>query len=298
MTEPIRKALSLPDGEISYLEWETSGPPLHFAHANGFNGETYRALLQPLADRFHIFAWDARGHGFTSLPADPARGAQWTAYRDDLLQFLERVCGELAILAGHSMGGTVSVMAAALRPACARAVVLAEPVLIPRRAWLARFWNGNPEPNLADRAAQRRDTFPSFDAALAAYRGRGAFKAWPDEMLAGYLKGGLRIDAATGEARLACAPAWEAASFRGTPFGVAHLARKIACPLTVIYGTVNSTCRDLGAATLSLEHAGTRIIKIEGASHFLPMEQPDIVRAEIARTLSSLTMTGLDPVIH
>ena len=55
-------------GEVSYLEWENSGPALHFAHANGFNAETYRRLLQPLASLFHIFALDMRGHGFTTLP--------------------------------------------------------------------------------------------------------------------------------------------------------------------------------------------------------------------------------------
>ena len=41
---------------MSTLEWENDGPALHFAHANGFNAQTYQSLLQPLSGRFHIHA--------------------------------------------------------------------------------------------------------------------------------------------------------------------------------------------------------------------------------------------------
>lgn len=287
MIDPVRKTLSLPGGEVSYLDWPANGLPLHFAHATGFNGETYRSLLAPLAGSFHIFASDARGHGFSALRADPARDANWTTYRDDLVSMLDTLGGPPIVLAGHSMGATTSLMAAAKRPARVAGVVLIEPVMVPWQAWLIshlpKSFGFHKGQNLADRAALRRDRFPSYDAVLAAYRGRGAFKSWPEEMLADYLKGGLKIDPASGEARLACAPAWEAATFRAAAYNVARLARKISCPLTVIYGTINSTCRDGGAEELSRRHPGTRIVKVDGASHFLPMENPELVREEIAR---------------
>jgi pimeloyl-ACP methyl ester carboxylesterase len=287
MTEPVRKTLSLPDGDVSYLDWPANGPPLHFAHATGFNAETYCSLLQPLAGEFHIFASDARGHGFSTLPANLQANANWTTYRDDLVHMLDAQGGPPVVLAGHSMGATTSLMAAAMRPTRVAGVVLIEPVMVPWRAWLLahlpKFLGLNKMPKLADRAALRRDRFASYEAALAAYRGRGAFKSWPEEMLADYLKGGLKIDAANGEARLACAPAWEAATFRATAYNVARLARRIACPLTVIHGTINSTCRDRGAEELSRGHPGTRVVKVDGASHFLPMEKPELVQAELAR---------------
>ena len=61
---PVRRELPQPQGAISYLEWGADDPhktPLHFAHANGFNGQTYSRILSGLSDRFHIRAWDARG---------------------------------------------------------------------------------------------------------------------------------------------------------------------------------------------------------------------------------------------
>ena len=51
--------------------------------------------------------------------------------------------------------------------------------------WLGRVpERGN---DLAAMAAKRRSIFPSFGAALASYKGRGAFKTWPDETVADYL---------------------------------------------------------------------------------------------------------------
>jgi pimeloyl-ACP methyl ester carboxylesterase len=287
MNDPVRKTLPLPDGDVSCLEWPANGPPLHFAHATGFNAETYRSLLSPLAGQFHIYASDARGHGFSTLPAVPERNASWTTYRDDLVRMLDALGGPPVVLAGHSMGATTSLMAAARRPARVAGLVLIEPVIVPWRAWLLARLPGvlrlRNMPNLADRAALRRDRFPSYEAALAAYRGRGAFKSWSEEMLEDYLKGGLKIDPATGDARLACAPAWEAATFRAAALDAAPFARRISCPLTVIYGTIGSTCRDDGAKELSRGHKDTRVVKVDGASHFLPMEKPELVRTELAR---------------
>jgi pimeloyl-ACP methyl ester carboxylesterase len=284
MTNPVRKALPLPDGAVSSLEWESGDPLFHFAHATGFNAETYRGLLDPLAGQFRVVASDARGHGFTTLPAtlDLPRG--WTVYRDDLLRILDTLNGGPAILVGHSMGATVSLMAAALQPERVRALVLVEPVMIPQR--LASTVRMSPGPNLADRAAQRRDRFASYDAALVAYTGRGAFKNWPTEVIGDYLKGGLVPDAGDDTVRLACAPAWEAATFRATPFGMARLARRVPCPIVVICGTIASTCFESEAAIFA--RAGARVVSVEGASHFLPMEQPRLVRDEIERLMAAL----------
>ena len=279
MTVPVRKSLPLPEGEVSCLDWEGAGRFLHFAHATGFNAETYRGLLTPLADWLSVTACDQRGHGFSTLPTDrPPVG--WNIYRDDLVRILERLDKGPAILAGHSMGGTVSLMVAAFRPDLVRGLVLVEPVMVPLMAQFVMRFVGRSEPNLADRAEQRRDTFPSFDAALAAYTGRGAFRSWKTDTLADYLHGGLIEDPDTHAMRLACRPSWEAATFRAAPFGRARLARRVTCPITVIYGTIASTCRDSEVAVF--KRAGARTVKVDGASHFLPMEHPEIVREEIA----------------
>jgi pimeloyl-ACP methyl ester carboxylesterase len=286
MTDPIRKELAHDGGAYSYLEWDRARPALHFAHANGFNSEVYRTLLSPLT-QFQIFASDLRGHGFTTLPTPAGIPNKWSVFGSDLNAFLNGVHPGPLVLAGHSMGAIASLMVAAHHPEHVKALVLVEPVLIPsidyytvRLRKLARL---KPlQPNLADRAERRREIFASFDEAFFAYRGRGAFQTWPEEMLRDYLHGGLISTGNGTEVRLACTPAWEAENFRSGPPGISRLARQLRCPLTLIVGE-NGTAREQEVATIMKFHRGTRLVRVPGATHFLPMERPDIVREEIER---------------
>src|SRR5580704_5079933 len=99
-------------GEMAYLDF---GPPerapdLVFLHANGFNARAYRTILAPLAKDLRILALDQRGHGATTLAIDRPR-TSWLDLKDDLLAFLTAMEIDRVALAGHSMGGTVSLFA-------------------------------------------------------------------------------------------------------------------------------------------------------------------------------------------
>lgn len=279
MNEPTRETIPLADGAVSCLAWEGSGPVLHFAHANGFNAETYCALLSPLSESFRIVASDARGHGHTTLPTPAGLQQGWTIFRDDLLAGLERIAPYGAILAGHSMGATASLMVAALRPEKVRALVLVEPVLMPEGV-------GPGDNELARRAEKRRDAFASLDEAFTLYRGRGAFKTWPDDMLRDYLTSGLE-QTNTGF-RLSCRPAWEAGDFRTTPPGVSALAGALRCPVTLIHAS-DGTASENEVAIFKKLYPATRVVTQASATHFLPMEFPELVRDEI-RKISALAV--------
>jgi pimeloyl-ACP methyl ester carboxylesterase len=286
-----RKNMTLADGEVSYLDWAADAPLLHFAHATGFNAEVYQSLLTPLQGRFHVAAADLRGHGFSTLPAVPGDQADWRTFGADLARILTQLDRGPAVLAGHSMGAITSMMVAAAHPDRVRGLVLVEPVLVPRYSrqimrvmrWLGR----TPErgSDLVTMASKRRAIFPSFEAALAAYKGRGAFKTWPDDTVADYLRGGLLPTGNGTEMRLACDPLWESSIFQHAPPGGARLASKVRCPLTVIYSPVSNTTRDREVAIIARRHGNARLVKVPETTHFLPMERPDIVQDEIARML-------------
>ena len=285
MTDPTRKTLAHEGSQFSYLEWDRSRPALHFAHANGFNCEVYRGLLSPLT-HFQIFASDMRGHGFTTLAAPLGMPDKWAVFGHDLAVFLNLIHPGPLILAGHSMGAIASLMVAAQHPERVKALVLVEPVLIPGidfTGQLRRLAGIKPQqPNLADRAARRREIYASFDEVFFAYRGRGAFQTWPEETLRDYLRGGLLPTGNGTEVRLACAPSWEAENFRSGPPGISRLARQLRCPLTLIIGE-NGTASEQEVANITRLHKPTRVVRVPGATHFLPMERPDIVREEIER---------------
>jgi pimeloyl-ACP methyl ester carboxylesterase len=283
MTEPVRRNAELGDGAMSYLAWPRSGVPVNFAHANGFNAQTYGSILSPLADDFHVFACDLRGHGFSSLPASPGLAREWMIFRDDLIAYLDRIADAPVILAGHSMGATASLMAAAAAPERVRALVLFEPVLITP---VARR-DSNPSPDLAERSLRRRHMFPSPEAALDSWRGRGIFSAWSGQMVEDYVRGGLKR-LPDGTWTLACTPAWESECFRETPMNISRFASALSCPLTIVHGTITSTSFESEIAAIVRVRPDTRVVKIEGASHFLPMEHPEILREEIGRIRQSL----------
>lgn len=289
MAELLRKNLALADGEVSYLEWEAQAPLLHFTHANGFNAETYRALLTPLQGGFRVTAADMRGHGFTTLPAVPGMQDKWAVYGTDLARVIDALePGRKVILAGHSMGAIASLMVAAAHPERVRGLVLVEPVLMPRYARqmmrLMRLVGRTPPPgsDLASMAAKRRAIFPSFEMALSAYRGRGAFKTWPAEVIADYLHGGLVSTGNGTEMRLASDPAWESANFRNAPPGIARLAGQVRCPLTLIHAG-DGTAKSREVAIVARRKRDARIVHVPGTTHFLPMERPDVVQDEIER---------------
>jgi pimeloyl-ACP methyl ester carboxylesterase len=287
---PVRRELALAEGAVSYLEWKGEGaqPALHFAHANGFNGMTYRHLLSPLASRFNIRAWDARGHGMTALPADPANHANWYVYRDDLIRFVENFAAEAGgpvLLGGHSMGGTTSLMVAAERPDLVRGLILVDPVMMPRAARLMmrlyKLTGRKGGPNaLADGAERRRNVFTDKAAMAAAYKGRGAFRTWPQEMIADYVEGGTK-PRPEGGVELACAPAWEAANFRAHGHDTWDALARLKVPLTLIYAGEGSTCRAPAPQLLGESDPKATLLRLGQATHFLPMEFPDIVRREM-----------------
>lgn len=288
MSQPERHTLALSDGNISYLEWTGGGPTLHFAHATGFNAETYAPLLTPLSARMRILASDARGHGFSTLRTAPRLARDWKIFRADLARFLEAAAAGPVILAGHSMGATVSAMIAALWPDRVKGLILLEPVLVPKILHFVRWVPLRPPSmDLASRAERRRTTFASFDAARVSYLGRGAFRTWPEEFLVAYLKGGLIPTGNGSEMRLACAPSWEAQTFRSTPIGAVGLARRIRCPVTLLYAE-HSTPPESECRAFARRHGNTRLIKVPGTTHFLPMERPDLVREEIERLAQPL----------
>ncbi len=290
---PQRKMFALPDGDLSYLDWGAppGAPRVVMSNANGFNAHTYRHLLTPLCGQLHIQAVDARGHGFSTATADPDAPLSWNTFRDDLIRFLEAGTRP-ALLVGHSLGATTSLLLAEARPDLVSGVLAVEPVIQPYlRAWgmrIKRLLHVPHQANgLVEGAAKRRAVFADREAVFKSYKGRGAFRSWPDQVLRDYITGGTR-DSKDGQVELACAPAWEAHVFRSSGTYIWDRLARIKAPITIIHGNVFSTCSEPVTQRMARLHPSAKIILVDGASHFLPMEFPEIVRENILR------MSGID----
>jgi pimeloyl-ACP methyl ester carboxylesterase len=294
---PARRAIKMWEGEVSTLAWEQAGAKaasVHFAHANGFNAQTYRSLLDPLADEMRVYASDLRGHGQTTLAANPKGMRSWRIYRDDMLRLVQELDGKPQILAGHSMGATVSLIAALTRPNWVTGLVLVEPVILPQR--FLRWMRLVRALGLVDwafpmvaQAKRRRGIWPTREAMFQAYRGKGAFRSWPEEIVRDYVAGGSLDYIDDRQVRLACTPGWEAANYRAVPPDVWPEIGKLQCPMTLIVGGRRSTCPEPVIEELVAARPDIRVVSVPGASHFLPMECPSVVRSEIRGMASRIS---------
>jgi len=265
-------------GEMAVLDFGDPGRPvdLVFAHANGFNARAYRALLQPLSSALRIWAPDLRGHGRTRLPAAPEGRRSWRDHRDDLIALLGAIDGPPVALAGHSIGGTSGLLAAAERPERVSRLLLLDPVIWSRPMTAAlglplvgRLSQRSP---IVTGTLKRRAVFDSREQALAAYRGRGAFKGWSDRVLADYLADGL-VETDQGMA-LACSPTWEASNYAAQAHDPWRALARYPGAVRILKAETGSLC----AVPPSSRRPTVAVETVSGGGHLFPMTHAEITR--------------------
>jgi pimeloyl-ACP methyl ester carboxylesterase len=305
------------DGDMAGVEFGDPVKPYGalWLHATGFNAMTYQSILAPLGFRARVAALDLRGHGRTTLTADPRKLKSWRRYRDDVIDWMDRHAPGGAVLGGHSMGGCVALMVAGKRPDLVKGLVLIDPVILHPRFyfWAHVFppmnWFVRGGSHMARQARKRRSRFDSPAAARASYDGRGAFRSWREPFLDDYLLDGLdRVDDNPPDSEeqtweLLCKPRWEAATFaaqRNTPWGALGKVRRRKIPITLVRAEHGSVMSEAVAAKATRK-VPAMVMKLKrGSSHFLPMEAPyevrDLLSSYISRLVEGFSAAEEGPV--
>lgn len=117
-------------GEINlhYVEGPQAGPALVLVHGATGNWEAWSSLIPSLAERWHVYTLDIRGHGQSGWAAD-LDGYHLSAYVRDVSAFLRGQVAQPAVLVGHSWGAVTALTAAGGLADLLRAVVLVDPGL-------------------------------------------------------------------------------------------------------------------------------------------------------------------------
>ena len=253
-----------------------------FSHANGFNALTYRSILAPLMADYRILAIDLRGHGASTLPTVAEGRTDWSDFRDDLVALLAAEISAPVILAGHSMGGTSSLLAAARAPEAVKSLALFDPVFFDA-ARAAQIGGTN---MLAEGADRRRSTFASKADVVTAYTGRGAFRTWQPEQIADYVEAGFR-ETSDGQVTLTCARGWEASNFRTHGSDIWTALGDGRRRIRILRADIGSTARidDNLDALRAMAHVTYETVP--DTTHFLPMERPDLVCAVLREMLDA-----------
>jgi pimeloyl-ACP methyl ester carboxylesterase len=124
METPFFREATFDTGKVvlNYAEGPASGSPLVMLHGGSGRWQLYSEVLAELAEHFHVYAPDLRGHGKSGWVP---RGYTIRDYVADISTFLQQVSGT-AVLMGHSMGGVLAAATAKACPDLVQALVLVD----------------------------------------------------------------------------------------------------------------------------------------------------------------------------
>lgn len=273
---------------------------LVFSHANSFPASTYRELFKLLRARgFTVKAVERFGHD----PAYPVTN-NWPHLVQQLADFAKREsdkAGEPAFLVGHSLGGFLSLMAAARHPELARAVLLLDSPIL--GGWRATTLGVIKRTDLVGSfspgaiSQKRRDSWPSAQAALAHFQSKKAFARWDIRVLQDYIDHGTHDEIShTDKSSKPVVPKRllsfqrdiETAIYNNLPDNLERLVRRhpLKCPIAFVGGLQSVEMKQAGMALTEKLTKG-RISMVDG-SHLFPMEKPLATAAMIEASLRSM----------
>jgi pimeloyl-ACP methyl ester carboxylesterase len=111
------------NGVNIYYEVHGSGPAVLLTHGFSATAEMWNANMAVLSQRYKWILWDMRGHGRTDSPPDSALYSEELIVGD--MAALLDACGEKrAVIAGHSLGGYMSLAFHLTHPDRVKALIL------------------------------------------------------------------------------------------------------------------------------------------------------------------------------
>lgn len=278
--------------DIAAYDFGGRGPDLLLVHATGFCAAPFGPLARALADRFHCWGLDLRGHGHSGRPPDG--DFAWSGFATDVLTVVDQLELSHPFGFGHSCGGATVLLAEQARPGLFRSLYCFEPVVMPDAA-RALIAETNP---LADGARRRRETFPSSEEALANYASKPPYGELDPEALQLYVEAGFLLvpDEEGGDGRtirLRCRREDEAATFAaaGDHDAFAHLAT-VGCSVTLCCGELTDAFgpRLMRADAEPMPRARVEILPEMG--HFGPLQRPATVAGAVIRAFDAAAEPG------
>jgi esterase len=110
---------------LHFLEWgDPDAPPLVLIHGGNQSAHSWDLVSLHLADRFHVYALDQRGHGDSEWSRDADYSVP--ALTADARGFIAQLGLVDPIIVGHSLGGLVTMTLAAESPSLPRALVIVD----------------------------------------------------------------------------------------------------------------------------------------------------------------------------
>lgn len=240
------------------LWWDEQGTgvPLVLLHGGLTDSRFFSRNVPALAERFHVYTPDARGHGHT--PDVPGPIIPELLLRDTVA-FLTTVVGGPAHLAGHSLGGTTALQVALRHPGLVRRLILISTSLRPPR------WRAPDSP------------WPGLDA-LVRFLGPGYGEVSPD-----------------GEAHFPVVASKIMTMLAGGPVLAQADLGSVSRRTLLMAGDEDAVPLD-DTVALYNGVPGAELAIVPGTSHFLLREKPDLCNAIMLDFLTGAPVPAVPPV--
>jgi pimeloyl-ACP methyl ester carboxylesterase len=272
--DPVTRFFPTADMQLAVHHWASDGGgvPLVFAHATGFHGRVWDAIIAAFPDH-PAYAIDLRGHGQSR--AGPI--SDWRVLARDVADFLEQEGLTGAVGIGHSMGAHTLLQVAADHPEAFARLVLFDPVILAPEFYgdgQPLYTADNPHP-----AIRRKRDFASAEAMIERFATRDPYDLFDARVFEDYCRHGL-VPAASGEGlELACAPEVEASVYASSRSNGAILeaAKTVTLPVLVVRAQ-HTTLNDFKSSPTWPELAnvlpqGTDLYRPD-MTHFHPFQDP------------------------
>ncbi|MEH6517107.1 MAG: alpha/beta hydrolase [Halioglobus sp.] len=292
--QPKHYELKLHDVTLLVHEWEGQGDPILMLHATGFHSRCWDQIIMLLPNA-HIYAVDLRFHG-----ASGAHGnVDWQLMARDIEQLIDSLDLQRVLGVGHSLGGHLAARVAAERIERFRALVLIDPVILPRDRY-------DTAPELATMTAdmhpvsRRKNQWRDSDEMFERFRNKPPFNNWQPEVLHDYCAYALVEVPGESYLELACDPLHEAAIYLNQAGNnkIYDLLPNLQLPITLMRAPA------VDAAAINLSGSPTfeglidllpqgKEIYLPHMSHFIPMEDPELVAKTIAELDAQTSASGI-----
>lgn len=287
--QPRQAELTTDELTLTYFEWgKPTDPTVLLVHATGFHARCWDQVVAHLPKDVHVLAPDMRGHG----RSDEVPPYNWASFGRDLSAFAQALGIVDAVGVGHSMGGHCVTQLAGNHPDCFKELVLVDPVIFEPEAYVSNsdraFATAQEHP-----VSKRRERWDSWQAMRDSLANKGTFGIWDPQVFADYCRYGV-LPAADGQGvRLACPALVEASVYLGSSETDVHeLIPKIQVPVTVL----RAPPRDPDSVELDFSMSPTmpglaslfpdaKDVLLDHLTHFIPMQDPQLVADYIKRAL-------------
>jgi esterase len=241
-------------------EWgQPSGRPVVLLHGGSAHAHWWDLFADSIADRYHLYALDLRGHGDSQHASPPAY--QIDDHVRDLYRFTELLGLPSATLVGHSLGAMIATAYAGTAPRLVQGLVVVDSALkvTPAGArYMARLQRF-PQPMYRshDDALRRFRLLPRHTTADASI---------------------LRHVAASGLRQLADG-SWtlkfdrEAIAQDG-PLDLTPHLRRLRCPILFVRGAHSTLLTQAGLAALLRAAPHAQAVEIPDAHHHVMLDNP------------------------